>query len=253
MNETKALASATDEDKLLIRHILDLAEQNRLSARPRSSCFLDERQQVIVSAALKHNGYNDFSFQGGYENSVRNVVLFGEFSQSNMPFEAVVYNFREQDEITHRAVLGTLMAQNIKRETLGDILITHKRAVVFAQKTILSICEDIDKIGRVGVKISYDFSPNDIPEQQFDEIKATVHSLRLDAVISSALRLSREKTQELISRKGVMLNHIPTFKADTKLCEGDIFSIQGFGKFTLYEVGGYSKKERIFITIKKYI
>ena len=253
MNKTKALASATDEDKLLIRHVLDLAEQSRCSGRSRSSCFLDERQQVVVSAALKHSGYKEFEFAGGYDNSIRKVILFGEFSNENMPFEAVVYNFREQDEITHRNVLGTLMAQNIKRETIGDILITPKRAVVFVLKTVLNTCTDITKIGRVGVRVSSNFSSGDIPIQQFEEIKATVQSLRLDAVISSALRLSREKTQELINRKGVMINHVLSFKTDTKICEGDNFSIQGYGKFVLHEIGGFSKKDRIFITIKKYI
>ena len=70
--------------------------------------------------------------------------------------------------------------------------------------------------------------------------------------MSAAVKLSREKTQELIRSNGAVLNHVTTFEPNEKVDEGDVFSVRGMGKFRLEEVGGMSKKERIFITIQKY-
>ncbi len=242
----------TAEDKLLTRHIIDLANQHMRSSSPKFSYFLDERQQALAVSALNHERIYDYILYGGYDNAIRKTVLFGDF-KNNFPFVPLVYNFRECDSVTHRDVLGSLMAQNIKREAIGDILITSKRAVVFAMRTVLPICEEITKIGRIGVTVSHDFCEGDISVQQFEEIKATVNSPRLDSIVSSALRMSREKTQELILKKGVTLNHFLTFKPDERVSENDTFSISGFGKFVLREVGGLSKKDRIFITINKFI
>ena len=144
------------------------------------------------------------------------------------------------------------MALEIKREMIGDILVGKSRTVVFAMNAVLPLIEDMTKIGRTGVKISYDFCSEDIPAQECEKIDATVKSLRLDSVLSAAVKLSREKTQELIRSKGAVLNHVTTFEPNEKMDEGDVFSVRGIGKFRLEEVGGMSKKERIFITIQKY-
>ena len=144
------------------------------------------------------------------------------------------------------------MSLDIKREMIGDILVGNGRTVVFILNAILPMVAEMSKVGRFGVSISYDFSPDDIPAAAFDVINATVQSLRLDSVLSSAINHSREKTQKLIKSNGVVLNHVMTYEPSEKMSEGDIFSVRGIGKFVLSGVGGLSKKDRIFITINKY-
>ena len=173
---------------------------------------------------------------------------FGE----EAPFTPVVFNYREADKPTHRDFLGSLMALDIKREMVGDILVSNGRCVVFVMNSVLGVVSDISKIGKFGVKITYDFSEKDIPQQEFEKITATVQSLRLDSVLSNAIKTSREKTQELIRAKGVVLNHVEVFDPSLKIEEGDVFSVKGFGKFVLREIGGFSKKDRTFITIEKF-
>lgn len=251
MNDLKILSSATEEEILLARHVLDLAGQALHSGRGRASSFLDERQLIICRAALSKEGYSDYEVAGGHANASRCVIVFRGYGDI-MPFTPVVFNYREADKPSHRDFLGSLMALNIKREMIGDILVGDRRTVVFVLNQVLSIVSEVAKIGRTGVKVSLDFTEADIPEQEFEEVKATVQSLRLDAVLSSAIRFSREKTQELIRSKGVVLNHLTTFESSEKMSEGDVFSVKGFGKFILKEIGGVSKKDRIFIIIDKY-
>ena len=249
--EIKILSSMTGEERILTRHIIDLAKQADNTGLFRSSNFLDERQQFICSACLNKEGYSGFESNGGFPDAERRVILFHGYGEK-LPFTPVVFNYRSEDRPSHRDFLGSLMALEIKREMIGDILVGKSRTVVFAMNAVLPLIEDIVKIGRTGVKISYDFCPGDIPVQEHEKIDATVKSLRLDSVLSAAVKLSRKKTQELIRSNGAVLNHVTTFEPNEKVDEGDVFSVRGMGKFRLEEVGGMSKKERIFITIQKY-
>lgn len=255
MSNFVAPSAFNDDDRILVRHILDLARQSKLSQRPRFSAFLDERQTALCESALKSERIDFYSVFGGYKGAMRNCICFdpcGYGIDDALPFTAVVFNFRSQDKPSHRDFLGSIMALEIKREMIGDILVGEDRAVVFVYNTCLSLVSEMTKVGKVGVSISFDFSDDDIPPLQFDEIKSTVASLRLDSILSTALRVSREKSAELIKTKGVLLNRVMTFNTSAGVDEGDTFSVRGFGKFMLYEIGGNSKKDRIFITIKKY-
>ncbi len=191
---------------------------------------------------------------GGYEQAQRRVIAFGleDEAEAELPFKALVFNYPSDRELSHRDFLGSLMALGIKRELLGDILVGSGRTAVFVMNAAVPLVKEMTKVGSCGVRITEDFSDADIPEQQYDEIRSTVASLRLDAVISSALKLSREKTAELIKSKGVLHNRVMTFSPSDRVEQGDVFSIRGFGKMELSEIGGQSKKDRIFITVRKF-
>lgn len=244
----------SDEDRLLVRHILDIAKRSGQSYKPLYSAFLDERQLEMCRSALISERFGDFCAFGGYPDAERQVLAFGDpdLCVAQLPFKAVVFNCPENSGLNHRDFLGSLMSLGIKREMLGDILVGSRRTVVFVMDTALPLVREIDKVGRCGVRVTDDFTEADIPVQEYDEIRSTVASLRLDAVLATALRFSREKTADLIKSKGVLLNRVMTFSPAEKISQGDRFSVRGFGKFELYEVGGQSKKDRVFITIRKF-
>ncbi len=251
MNNAKILSSITDEERVLTRHIIDLAKQSEQTGRARFSNFLDERQHVLCEAVLEKEGYENYTFLGGYDAAVRTAIVFHGIREQT-PFTPVVFNYRRSDKLSHRDFLGSLMALDIKREMIGDILVSEGRSVVFIMNSVLQTVSDITKIGRCGVRLSLDFTQNVVPVQEFDTICATVQSLRLDSVLSNALKTSREKVQKLIRAKGVVLNHIEVFESSAEVCEGDVFSVRGYGKYILSKVGGVSKKDRTFITISKF-
>ena len=90
-------------------------------------------------------------------------------------------------------------------------------------------------------------------EDKFSEITATVASLRLDCIISAALKVSREKAAALIRSGSVSVNHGITESVSENVSEGSVLSVRGSGRFILSEIGGSTKKDRIHITIKKYL
>lgn len=255
MNKFVVPSVFNDDDKILVRHILDLARQSESSGRPRFSAFLDERQAALCESALTREHIEFYSLNGGYDGAMRVCICFDPMRygiDDALPFTPVVFNYRAQDKPSHRDFLGSVMALEIRREMIGDILVGETRAVVFAYNTALPLVSEMTKVGKVGVTISFDFDESDIPPQQYDEITSTVASLRLDAILSVGLHISREKASELIKAKGVLLNRIMTYNTSARIDEGDTFSVRGFGKFELSRIGGNSKKDRIFITIKKF-
>ncbi len=90
-----------------------------------------------------------------------------------------------------------------------------------------------------------------IPEKKIKEITTTVASLRLDAVISSCLGISREKSSSLIESERVNLNYKTVTSVKKQVGEGDLISIRGYGRVEIIEVLGESKSGRIKIKVDK--
>jgi len=162
---------------------------------------------------------------------------------------------RNINELSHRDFLGSLMGLGVERKTVGDILVYEDRAYVFILKDMEDyILENVDKIGRHGVKIR-SIMPDELtlPEKKTEEISGTVSAPRLDAVVALCTRLSRGKASELIETDKVSVNWEVKNNVSLSLKDGDLISIRGYGRFKLDKINGLSRKGRIHITILKYI
>lgn len=93
------------------------------------------------------------------------------------------------------------MALQVKREAVGDIIVAEGRAQVFVCDSVSDLLlNEIDKIGKVGVRITDEEEFNLDVQHNFIVIKDTVASLRLDAMVSSATKQSRERSAQLIKQ-----------------------------------------------------
>jgi RNA-binding protein YlmH len=146
------------------------------------------------------------------------------------------------------------MSLKISRETIGDIRVGDGAAYVFLTETAANDAfNSISKVGSEGVKISRGFDSEKIPKREFKEIKGSVSSLRVDCVVSLAAGCSRTVAEQLVSSGNVSVHGKALLNGAKKLCEGDVFSVRGSGKFILENIGGSTKKGRTFIELKKFI
>ena len=76
-----------------------------------------------------------------------------------------------------------------------------------------------------------------------------VASLRLDAVISRALNISRNESCELIESGLVSINHKIIKSITYKCSEFEIISIRKFGRITILENVKTTKKDRLVLKI----
>lgn len=247
------------EDKLLDARLNDMADRCERYGAPVFSAFLDERQCAVAEQRLRHlpSGLG-FALYGGYEGAMRKMLaVFPEYcpaEEGDYPMKCLTLTYRPEDEVTHRDVLGSFMAQQLRREVIGDILTGEGVSQCFVTDVAAKLLvQSVTKIGRVGVRLTCERELCLGNTQEFRQISGTVASLRLDCVVSLAAGISREKAAALIRSDRVGVNHFPASSVSQELHEGDILSIRGCGRFILYGIDGLTKKNRIHIDIRKYI
>lgn len=238
------------EDKLLLDKAYDaiyLAERRNI---PRFLGFLNEHESLYVRQHLPKSA--DITFFGGYPEAVR-LMMGASADEDSFPITALEFCYREQDDLRHRDFLGSLMAMGIRRDTLGDILTGKGRTVIFVRDDIVPfLLSDVDKIGRVGVKVSYaDVDDLPIPDD-IEELLFTLSSLRLDAFVAAAAHLSRDKAARLIKNELVMVDHVTDTEVSFQLKEGMTVTIRKHGKYVLAELRGTSKKGKLRLSVKHY-
>lgn len=253
-------AAKSAEDRVLLGHILDKYDQCRQRNLPTNTAFLSPAEaqgaRDLLRAAAIHEG---FALLGGYEGAERRMLFFlpdwQEEADESESMTALRCTYRKEDTLTHRDFLGSLMAQGITREKLGDILVSEGSCDLIVSRDIAPyLLQNVTGAGRVKLSVSeIKLSDLNVPALKVKEIRDTVSTLRLDAVAASGFSMSRGKAQELISSGRVQLNHRETLKADAPIAQGDVISARGLGKFEVAEVGGLSKKGRTALLLRRYL
>ncbi|HIT18584.1 MAG TPA: RNA-binding protein [Candidatus Fimivivens faecavium] len=258
MNAQISHLNPTEKERSFAGRIEDLFVLAREKNRTRFSLFLDERQKRIAEAVSQGFGGVPFQFYGGFPDAER--VMLGVFSEYEEPDEAlfpivpVTFRFRREDALSHRDVLGSLMALKIRRETIGDILVGEGAAAVFAAESVSPLLIDaVRKIGRVGVEAEAGL-PDPLPKaHRFEAREGVVSSMRLDCIVSMIAGLSRAESERLIRASLVFRNSEPITSPSKEICPGDRISVREYGKYRIGEPGGATKKGRIHLEYQKYV
>lgn len=253
MSDLKFVVS--DEDKHLVSRLKDFAYIAENKYTSKFTPFLDERQQMIAEKTVSDMGFCNFLFFGGDDLCKRKVLgFFPDIPSSDaFPIVPLEFSYRKADKLSHRDFLGSVMALGIKREMIGDIFVEEGRTTLFAYDTVSeNIITQISKVGSVGVKISVCNAVSVQNNESFGEIEGITASLRADCIVSLATGLSRAKSTDFIKSEGIDVNYMKIYSSSHILSEGDIFSVKGFGKFILSEIGGFTRKEKLHIKLKKY-
>lgn len=240
-----------EDDRILAAHVQDLV---RRGAWRSFTAFLDMRQYTMLRGILQEGCYRFF---GGYEEAQRGILCIHPMdappADEEYPITCLTFTFPESFSVTHRDVLGSLMAQQVQRDTVGDILVSPGRVQCFVTGAAAAVGMGMTRIGRVGVKVTDALPYSGDFHQETREIRGTVSSVRLDAVLRVALNRARGDCAELIRAGLVMLNYQECTEVSKLLTPGDVFSIRGFGKFSVSEIGAPTKKGRLPVTVKQYL
>lgn len=264
MNETK------NED-LFYQRLSELADRCVTRYCPEFSHFLDGRSLFLANEYLKRSKENDIRVVtfGGFNDAERRVV--GVFPRDIYPEETVpddeLCSMFELSAIeisgsgfssfSHRDVMGSVLGLGMKREAIGDIYVADDKMHAYICLTDVAagfLCESLEFVARDKVKVrKIDVSELPAPERRFTVISGTVASERLDCIIALATNLSREKAKQLVVSGLVSVNHLEETRCDINLCEMDILSVRGYGRFKLHELGGVTRKGRNRVVIHKMI
>jgi len=151
------------------------------------------------------------------------------------------------EQLSHGKILGTIINQlGIDRKLFGDILVDEKRAQIFVNRDFIPLFQDgIRKIGRLPVSLEErPFTDRILSKIDYKEREILVSSFRLDALLSSALKLSRNQTSQLIEKKSVQVNYHLVEKSDYQVAVGDLISVRKFGRLKVVKDNGQTKKDK---------
>ena len=184
---------SADEGQLAAR-LLDLAETAIKSRKYRISEFLDPHGLSIAETIIAHYPQLSLTTHGGYAGAERVKVAFisddfsGNSDQIDYQLAAVQLSWDGRyHHLTHRDVLGALMGLGIKREVAGDIIMVGAASQLVLDADMATfISQNLTEVGPAAVTLTT-ISLSDIAprEEKVKEIRATVASLRLDAVAAA--------------------------------------------------------------------
>lgn len=248
------------EEKWLISHLKDLADQAERYCAVMYSDFLDTAQQEILLSMQNHLNVK-IGLDGGYEGAERRMAsfcppfLFEE--ERRYPFcciEIKPKNAKFLNKLPqHRDYLGAVLGCGLDRRKIGDLLVRPEGALIFVCEELTEYLMDhLHQAGSAEVLLRrYESDPQmALPEGK--ELLISVSSLRLDAVLSRGFGLGRSDAAQLIRAGRVQIDHRLCEKADQTVEETALLTVRGKGRLKLKGCAGTSKSGRIQIRVERF-
>ena len=240
-----------------IRHLLDLCRRNEKTGTWQYSGFLSPAEQDDFLRCPEAAGYS-FFLTGGYEEAERKILAAGNPEESGLPevpVRVIAVSPKSEkfaEELTHRDFLGAVLGLGIERGLIGDILVRDRHAwVICLAPAAELLTSSLDQVRRTAVTASE--APPDVPElrPKYIPLRLNVASERLDAVTAAFAGLSRGQTEKLFSAEKVFVNGRTAADRSSRLKEGDILSVRGFGKAVYDGIEHETRKNRLWVMLRK--
>lgn len=219
--------------------------------------FLDPAQAVEAEKIARQHGVK-FSSWGGYDSAERAIGCFAprntDVVRSEFPLVSLHSRYSSKFcSVSHRDMLGAFMALGLTRDSIGDIIIVDSDIYLFVMaQTADFIMQGMHSAGKATLRFEPVTGEIRIPEPRGSCFHDTLSSLRLDAVVASAYRLSRNESGDMIRAGLVKLNHLPCDRVDTAVEEGAMLSVRSKGRIKLQKIEGLTRKQRIGVTFFRY-
>lgn len=254
------------EDKICLSQVLDKIEFAEKRGKLETTDFLDMYQISLVENFLRKIKYENYKLYGGYEEAERKILIafpekFNEdMLKKNYPKMLKVIKIElpeeEYNKYSHRNYLGGIVKLGLKREKVGDILVSNDGADIITVSDFAEVLnQELPSLTRFeNSKITINELDNlRKKEVKVEEVKIIVPSLRLDNIVSDLAKTSRSKAVGIIEQERVFVNGQNETKPSKQIKLNDIITIRGKGRFIVKEFTGTTRSGRTVILIEKYI
>lgn len=241
-------------DRECKKRMRELAGRAAQTGRVQYTDFLTPAELAQAEICARKAGVFCFRY-GGIADAERCVAAFSWTEEApEFPVRCLAITWREGNcQLAHRDLLGALMALGIQREKLGDILVEEGRAFAFALPEMARyIAESLVTAGSAKVRVELLAGAPTLAREGGEPVRATVPSLRLDAVLGAAWNLPRSRAAALVSAGRVQVDYQQELRPDRQLARGMMLSVRGMGRAKVLEIGGKTKKNRTSVTLLRY-
>ena len=251
------------EYKMLVAKLIDKYEICKIKNKISYTDFLNISERSIVEKIIKEERINNYVFFGGKEETDRTVLIFypekinEEMLVKNYEkiFDVIRIKLPNNISYEHREFLSGVMKFGIKREKIGDIIVTDFGADIILFSDISKILvEDLKQLTRFRKSEITIESINDVTNMmtEFEENNIIVTSLRLDNFVAELVNCSRTRASEIINEGRVFVNSINEYKDSKKIEINDIITVRGKGKFIFDGIEKETRSGRLLINMRKY-
>ena len=254
------------EDKICLSQVLDKIEFAKTRERIEYTDFLDMYQISLIENFLRKISFENYQLFGGYAESERKILIVYPEKYSERMIEKnynkmlkvvrIELPEEEQGKYSHRNYLGGIVKLGLKREKVGDILVSNDGADIIVVEDFAEILrKELPSLTRFeNSKIAIEEISNiRKKEVKIEEVSIIVPSLRLDNIVSDLARTSRSKAAQIISQERVFINGQNETKLSKQLKLNDVITIRGKGKFVIKEFAGTTRSGRTVVRIEKYV
>lgn len=223
--------------------------------------FLDPRQAFILTTLANREADVHLRLDGGYPEAERKrawiAPQYRDLEHEEMAIQvlSITSSDAQISDVDHSDYMGAILGLGIKRDKIGDIHAHNQGCHCLAASEIIQFLDmHLQQVHRVSVQTEVlSVEKLEAAKINLEEMNLSVASLRLDGIASDVYRLSRAKIVVPIRAGRCRVNWKVEEDPSKPLKQGDIISLQGFGRFKLTEVEGMTKKGRIRVRIGKYV
>ncbi len=239
--------------------LLDLAAAVR-GGRPYAvSGFMTPPAGQIASTIVAHFPNLVADEWGGYPGAERTKIMFrrAEYrGEADWQISAVRAEWDARYRLVgHRDVLGSLLGLGLERDVFGDVIMQGATAQVVVDTPLSGyLLTEWKQVANVGIRVTELATTEIVPkEETCKELRATVASLRLDAVGAAGFGISRSKMAAAVAAEKVRVNWQRAKGPAQTLAVGDVISFRGRGRVVLAELTGTSRKGRAGVRLERYL
>ena len=252
-----------NDEKFLIARVLDKYKFSITKNKITYTDFVTMAELSIIKKELLSEKIYNYIIFGGRESSDRNVFIFypekfsNEMVKKNFTsiFDVIRIKLPNELSYEHKDYLSGIMKLGIKREKFGDIIVNNNGADIVCLHEIsdylIQGLKDLTRFKKSEITIENIENINN-RENEFEEVKIIISSLRLDNFVSELAKTSRNKASDIILEGRVFVNSVNEFKESKKININDIITIRGKGKFIFEAIERKTNSERFLVVLKKY-
>lgn len=257
-----------EEDRFLVSKLFDKIGFTAKRNSVEYTDFLDMRQRQLIEKNLNDVKYENYVAFGGFKNAERTVVIMYPtkleeiFKNGDFSFDTIfsVIRIKLPNELkgmySHRDYLSGIIKIGIRREKVGDIITSKDGADIIvlkdAEKYITEGLKQLTRFKKAEFEV-VKLQELKVEEPKLAKLSIIIPSMRIDSIVSEAIRTSRAKASEIIKEERVFINHQLVTKGSKEVKTDDIITIRGKGRFRIGMILNSTKRGNLVVEIEKYI
>lgn len=244
----------------LKKRLLELAKRSYDSGIYTFTPFLGLSEQQVFYELQRDVAYVGVDMEGGCPWCERKMVRFGspellgyeaKYPIACLRVEPLTPKFAQQ--LSHRDFLGAIMNLGIERDTVGDIFVRDKDAILFCRDNIASyLTENLEQVSHTRVKCGVTEGTEELQAPVPEEVSLSVSSGRIDTVVSKLYNIARSRSLELFHAGRIYVNGRLTENNSYALKKDDTVTVRGFGRFIYTGEHGETRKGKVRICVEVF-